>query len=361
MTSPRIAYLINSVEGGGAASPVPAIAGVLRGTGATVRVFALTGRDRRALGPIIEAGLDPLVRDGGENDHIAAARWMLRQVREWEATHIWTSLSRATILGLALRSVHGLPVICWQHNAFLKPWNRKLMRLLHARAALWVADSRSVEELTHQRLRVDRGRLVTWPIFFADPAMPQAAPWRPGEPIRVGSLGRLHTAKGYDILITALARLRAEGFNPPAPLKFTIAGDGADLEWLTSRTMEAGVPFLNFTGFTPDPRSFLASQHLYVQPSRREGFCIAAHEALTAGLPVIASAVGELRHSIEEGKTGYLVPPKDTEALTDKLARALANPARLFEMGQAARRDMLTRFSYERFKEIGEAIMGRVA
>ena len=48
MTSPRIAYVINSVEGGGAALPVPAVTSVLRDAGAEVAVFALTRRDGRA-------------------------------------------------------------------------------------------------------------------------------------------------------------------------------------------------------------------------------------------------------------------------------------------------------------------------
>ncbi|MEO6367689.1 MAG: glycosyltransferase, partial [Steroidobacteraceae bacterium] len=66
----RIAYVINSVEGGGAASPVPDVTSVMRQLGAEVRVFALTRRDGRALPPMVAAGLDPLVRDGGEHDHL---------------------------------------------------------------------------------------------------------------------------------------------------------------------------------------------------------------------------------------------------------------------------------------------------
>ena len=60
----RIAYVINSVEGGGASRPVPAITRVLRDQGATVRVFALTPRDRRGAPAMVEAGLDPLIREG---------------------------------------------------------------------------------------------------------------------------------------------------------------------------------------------------------------------------------------------------------------------------------------------------------
>lgn len=72
MNAMRIAYVINSLEGGGAASPVPAILGVLTGAGAQVRLLALTLRNGKALPAIREAGIDTVVRDGGEKDHFAA-------------------------------------------------------------------------------------------------------------------------------------------------------------------------------------------------------------------------------------------------------------------------------------------------
>ncbi|MEZ5656361.1 MAG: glycosyltransferase family 4 protein [Sphingobium sp.] len=353
----RIAYVINSVEGGGAALPVPAIAQVLRDQGAEVRVFALTGRDRRALPPMQAADLDPLIRDGGEKDHIAAARWFSREVRKWQATHIWTSLSRATILGLLIGPALGLPVISWQHNEFLKPWNERLLRLLQSRAALWVCDSRSVADLTVDRLRVDPERVATWPIYFADRSMPEARSWQAGETICIGSLGRLHPAKGYDILIAALARMRADGFTPPVPIEIVIAGEGEERLRLEALAREAAIDNLSFVGYTENTRDFLSGLHLYVQPSRREGFCIAAHEAMTAGLPVIASDVGELHFSIQEGKTGWVVPAASPPHLADCLAAAIGEPGRLHMMGTAARADMLERYSQARFEQAGAEIV----
>lgn len=356
----RIAYVINSVEGGGASQPVPAIAKVLRGAGAEVRVFALTPRDRRGLPAMAEAGLDPLVREGGLGDHAAALLWMKREITRWGATHIWTSLSRASILGLMLGPMLGLPVICWQHAAFLKPWNRRFLRLLQGRALLWIADSRSVEALTAERLRVEPQRLACWPIFAADPAMPEARALRPGEPLRIGSLGRLHPVKGYDVLIGALTKLRASGREPSVPVEVVIAGDGAERERLEALAGSAGVSGLHFQGYTEKPRDFLSTLHLYVQPSRSEGFCIAAHEAMTAGLPVVASAVGELPYSIRQEVTGLTVPPGDANALADALAFMLGDPSRLRAMGQAARADMLSRFSWDRFEATGRAIVEKI-
>lgn len=356
MNAPRIAYVINSVEGGGAAQPVPAIASVLRVSGAKVRVFALTGRDRRGLHPIFDADLAPLVRNGGERDHLAAALWLRKVIKDWGATHVWTSLSRATILGLLVAPNLGLPVTCWQHNAYLKPWNKRILRLLQRRARLWVGDSDCVTRLTAERLNVEDARMRSWPLFAVNPQIGTARGWKPGETLRVGSLGRLHPAKGYDVLIEALAQLKSCGWSSPVPFQIEIAGEGAERQRLEALCEQANLDQISFTGFTDQPYRFLAGLHLYVQPSRREGFCIAGHEALATGVPVIASAVGELATTIHDG-IGRTVPPERRFLLASALRDMLGSPGDLGPMGALAREQIGLRFSMDRFLLAGKAAL----
>jgi len=355
----RVAYVINSLEGGGAVAPLPALVRVMEAQGCTVRVFALTPRDRRGLPPLERADIPTLVRDGGDTDHVAALRWLDAQIDDWRPDLIWTSLTRATLVGQIVGQRYHIPVVSWQHNAFLKPLNRWLLRLRRRRSLLWVADSQCVADLTHRRLRVARDRIASWPLFSADPDAPQAAPWVPGQPIRIGSLGRLHPNKGYDVLIAALARLRAGGFVPPAPVEIEIAGDGALRTDLVTRAAATNLHNLGFIGFS-EPRAFLASLHLYVQPSRSEGLCIAAHEAMQAGLPVLASTVGELRYSILDRRTGRLVPPEDPAALATALVDLLADPTQLATLGRASRAHVLDRFGRQSFDDAGTAIVARI-
>lgn len=356
----RIAYIINSVEGGGAALPIPDLARVMREWGAEVRVFALTSRDGHALAAIRAAGLPVVVRPGGENDHLAALYWLNREMLLWRPSLIWTSLSRATLLGQILGTLRHLPVISWQHNAYLKPWNRRLLRLMQGRARLWVADSKSVAALTQQKLGVPAERLMIWPIFAADPTAPVSVPWQPGDNLRFGSLGRLHPVKGYDVLITALARLKANGFVPPVPFQIYIAGDGAELGALKAAARDAGVSDSIFwQGYVTNARQFLAGLHGYIQPSRSEGFCIAAHEAMQAGLPVIASSVGELPFSIATETMGRVVAPDDAAALAAALTVFLGDPGQLHQMGLAARTHVMDTFSRQRFEVSGRAILER--
>jgi len=356
----RIAYVINSVEGGGAQSPVPAIARVLRDEGVEVAVFALSRRDGRGAVAMEAAGLDVRVCPASERQQVTALRWLHAELKAWKPDVVWTSLTRATLLGQIVGGWLGKPVVSWQHAAFLKPANRALLRWRRSASALWIGDSESVTALTAERIAPDPDKLVCWPIFSMDANAPQAAPWRPGQTLRLGALGRLHPVKGYDVLLEALAQLKAQGFAPATPFEVLIAGDGGELERLETQRTEAGFDNVRFVGFCQDPPSFLATLHLYLQPSRSEGLCVAAHEAMQAGLPVLASAVGELPYSILAGETGFLVPPRDPAALAAALAEALSNPERLEPMGQAARARVEARFGAEQFAARGAAIVQRL-
>ncbi|MEO8316542.1 MAG: glycosyltransferase family 4 protein [Pseudomonadota bacterium] len=356
----RIAYVTNSTEGGGATLPIPLLTQVLRDLGAEIRVFALEKRDGRALPRLVAAGLDPLVRPGGKHDHLAALRWLDAETHAWGATHLWTSLSRSAALGLLIARRRKIPTYCRLMNALPKTGNRLILRMLQGHAQAWIADSDSTAILARDVLRVEDSRLLVWPTYAADPRAPVAAPWRPGEPLRLGSLGRLHPVKGYDVLISALARLRHQGFHPPVPFTVTIGGEGTIRAKLEASAHRAGVQELLLPGYIDQPLQFLAGLHLYLQPSRSEGMCIAAHEAMTAALPVLASAVGELPHSVLEGVTGMTVPAADVATLADGLHRLLSRPEQLQQMGAKARQRMLERYSEARFVAAGTELFKRM-
>jgi len=352
----RIAYVINSMEGGGAASPVPSIVDVMRRCGAEVQVFALTRRDGLAIPALVDAGIPVEVRAGGERDHGRALAWLLQRLRAWRPTHIWTSLTRATLLGQLVGARLSLPVVSWQHAAFLKPANRRLLRWTRRLSILWVADSEAVAALTEKRLKIAPDRLMVWPIFRAGAAAPRSTTWEPGQCLRLGSLGRLHPVKGYETLLRAVAKLRERG----ARFELTIAGEGAQRSALEELIGELGLGDVHLPGFAADPRAFLAGLHLYIQPSRSEGFCIAAHEAMQAGLPVIASSVGELAYSVEPGRTGDLFVPGDVDALAESIGAMIAQPEHMAVMGGLARDRVLRRFGADAFETRGRAVIERL-
>ncbi|NHO33150.1 glycosyltransferase family 4 protein [Acetobacter fallax] len=354
----RIAYVINSLEGGGAAFPVPSITRVFREAGHDVAIFALTRRDGLAEPPMRAAGLDVFTCQASPHDHLDAFRWLMQTLKAWQPTHLWTSLTRATIFGqLAGRRLR-VPVASWQHSARLKPGNRLLLRMTRNLSCLWIGDSRYVTEITRQSLSIPPSRLACWPIFCAKASTARATPWTQGEPLRLGSLGRLHPVKGYAELLQALALLKTADL---PRFELIIAGEGQERSRLETLITQHGLSDrVHLPGFTAHTEQFLTSLHLYLQPSRWEGFCIAAHEAMLAGLPVIGSRVGEMTYSIENGVTGWHVPPRNPEALASALHHALSRPDALAEMGTSARNLVLSRYGEETFRQTGFSLLERL-
>lgn len=274
---------------------------------------------------------------------------------------IWTSRTRATLLGQIVGQRLTVPVVSWRHAARLKLADLLLLHLRQSRSRLWVGDSYSATDVCVERLDIPPERLVAWPLFMVDPHAPQAKPWQPGQTLELGSLGRLHPVKGYDVLVEALAKLQTHGCRFPAPIRVRIAGEGAERARLQARIQRHGLDFVELAGFSDTPRDFLAGLHLYLQPSRSEGLGAAAHEAMQAGLPAIVSDVGELPYSVETGVTGLVTPPGDPWALAEALGRLLSRPERLARMGEAARARVLERFGQDAFERTGAAIYQRLS
>lgn len=357
----RIAYITSSLEGSGGPLPIPAVVRVLRNAGCYVEVFALTRRDGRALPAMLADGLQVNIREGGDYDHINAYCWLNKKIAAFKPTLLWTSVARASIIGLLLGRKYHIPVVCWQHNATLKFSRLLLFYLLRKRPVLWIGDSDTVSTITAKRFNVPEKKMATWPLFSVDPNAPQSQPWKQGQILRLGSLGRLHPQKAYDVLIDALALLVKRGFIAPVPFEILIAGDGGGREKLLRKAECAGVAHqIRLVGFADKPQDFLANLHVYLQPSRVEGFAIAVHEAIQTGLPVIATSVGQIPYTIEAGISGWLVPPGDVSALADALTDALMHPEKLAAMGQAGRTKVLPRYSAEAFRRAGEAILNRL-
>ena len=159
------------------------------------------------------------------------------------------------------------------------------------------------------------------------------------------TVANLRREKAHETLLTAAARLL-----PHHPqLRFVIAGDGPRLHELRaladSLHISASVSFL---GHCEDVPSLLAQADAFVLPSRSEAFPNGAIEAMAAGLPVIASAVGGLLDLIDDGETGVLVPADAPLALADAIEALVLAPEHAAALGAAARAEVTRRYSFDR-------------
>jgi glycosyltransferase involved in cell wall biosynthesis len=129
--------------------------------------------------------------------------------------------------------------------------------------------------------------------------------------------------------------------------RFIVAGDGplrAELEALVGRLgLEQNVYFL---GFRSDPRALIGLLDVLVVPSHTEGAPLVVLEAMAAGVPVVASAVGGIPDQVRHGEDGLLVPPGDPAALGDAVLELLGDPGLARRMGAAGSRKAATDFSH---------------
>jgi glycosyltransferase involved in cell wall biosynthesis len=177
--------------------------------------------------------------------------------------------------------------------------------------------------------------------FFApDPQTPRFA-----EPT-VLYLGRLARYKRVDIIIRAVARLRATGVN----VRLIIGGRGAAQPELEKLTAELAVTDrIEFAGFVSEERKRELFRRAWVHAltSPKEGWGISIMEAAACGTTSVASDSPGLRDSVRDGHTGFLVPHDDIDALADRLRTVLQDPALRDRLGAQARA-FAEQYSWER-------------
>lgn len=142
-------------------------------------------------------------------------------------------------------------------------------------------------------------------------------------PIRMVSVGRLVSQKGYDRLLPILKRLHDEGYS----FVMNILGDGPDrseLErFISSNEMES---YVSLMGFSSNPYPYIKASDLFVCSSRSEGYSTAVTEALILGLPVITTLCSGMKELLGEGEYGVIVDNDDV-SLLDGLRRLLSDEA----------------------------------
>ena len=172
----------------------------------------------------------------------------------------------------------------------------------------------------------------------------------------IGHAAAFTREKGQDLALQAALLLR-----PRLPrARMLLAGDGPERSqpgMIELASKAAGIAQL--PGFVDNLDQFYAALDLYIMPSRSEAWGLTALRAMAYGLPVIATDVGGLPEMVEQGKSGWLVPPESPEALAGAIVDAASDPVRLCEYGRNARQ-RASQFSIERTVEQTEQLYRRL-
>ena len=161
----------------------------------------------------------------------------------------------------------------------------------------------------------------------------------------IGTVCRLEEpTKGLAVLLKGLAQLNQMPHIPPFQLLLVGEGPAAKVLHQLSEKLELN-EIVVFAGLRCDVEEILPLLDLFVLPSLSEGFGIALVEAMAAGCPVVATAVGGIPEVVETGRTGVLVPAGDSNALTDALADMLTDRFKARFFGREGQRWVATKFS----------------
>ena len=284
----------------------------------------------------------------------AACRRALRRVRtlirEGAFRIVHTDGPRNTLYGGIASAFAGIPLVWHVRSSDRDPYDRLLCRL--CAKLILVADA--------LRDRFDfaaaRGKCVTIHNGVdLDEFRPRGIPSPPpGLERRSGDVvlacaGRVEPMKGQARLVEALGWIG----NRRRSLRLLFCGeisDGAYRRHCEEIARRCGVSGrIQFLGHRPDIAEVLSAADLVVLPSLfGEAFPRAVIEAMALGKPVVATDVGGTREAVDEGVTGYVVPPDDAGTLAERIERLLADDAVRAAMGVAARRRAEERFSVEK-------------
>ena len=256
--------------------------------------------------------------------------------------------AHSTFAGVLVRLMYGWrpgrPIIIycphgWAFNMQIPAWQRWAYTVIEQLLAL-VSDGiiaiSKHEASEARRIGIGFSRLAIIPNAISRTAPPAAAATWQDQRRKILFVGRLDQQKGFDVLAEAVRGLedrvvvRVAGEGVVGKSASITAGNIECLGWLSAAEIEGQ----------------LHCADAVVMPSRWEGFGLTAVEAMRAGKPVIATAVGGLPEIIVHGITGRLVEPNDANALRHAL---LADaPDVLQAMGAAGRQRFLRLFTIDR-------------
>jgi glycosyltransferase involved in cell wall biosynthesis len=169
----------------------------------------------------------------------------------------------------------------------------------------------------------------------------------PVGPPRVLYAGGLTPRKGVLDLLAASMMLRTRGVEHEVVLAGGTPDEGPEAEARVRRA--AGDAAASLLGSVPHEQmpSVYRSADVFCLPSWWEAMPLSVLEAMAAGLPVVATAVGDLARIVEHGVAGLIVPPRRPDLLADALAELLSDPALGVEMGRAGRERVVRQFSID--------------
>jgi glycosyltransferase involved in cell wall biosynthesis len=286
----------------------------------------------------------------------AVSMWRLMRQERYDVVHVHWPMPHA-VFGWVARLAGGARIVTKWYGVELRwvkhslPWLRPFLRWALRQSDQVVANSTHTAAAIREVVPVDVRVIPDLTTLRASVRPPDGARRGAGDAFRILFVGRLVERKGVTHLIEALRQL------PPAvPAEVTIVGDGPERSRLEAQAASAGLARrVRFAGRVSDDdlRDAYAAAHVLVLPAvadargDTEGLGVVLLEAMSFGVPVVASAIAGITDIIDDGRTGLLVPPGDPAALAAALRRLAEELGLAARLGDAGRRHVATHFTWD--------------
>lgn len=172
-----------------------------------------------------------------------------------------------------------------------------------------------------------------------------------------GILAALRPEKNHELFLRAAARVRQTLPNA----RFVVIGEGPERPaiegWINELGLGDAVLLLGNRSDVPD---VLAALDVLALTSHMEANPVSILEAMSVGLPIVATDVGSVHESVQEGVTGFLVPPGDEPALAARLTEVLSDRVLAAQFGRVGREHVIARASLGRMVEGYEELLTRI-
>jgi glycosyltransferase involved in cell wall biosynthesis len=301
-----------------------------------------------------------------------AAREVAGHLRRVGADVVCCNGYKADVTGWLAARRAGIPAVAIAHGWTGATFKVRCYEALDRLVMRWMDGTVCVSEgqavkvrragVPAERVTVIRNAIQTAPFDRPDPAYRQVLrDFFPVPPRRlVGAAGRLSPEKGFGQLVSAAGMVTR--IDPG--VGFVLFGDGPLREDLLRQVRAAGLAdrFI-LAGFRADLERFLPHCDVVALPSFTEGLPVIVLEAFAARVPVVATAVGGTPEVIEDGRNGYLVPPKSPAALTRRILDVLREESKRAAMGRHGRRCVEERFTFAsqavQYQQLFEGLLHR--
>lgn len=296
------------------------------------------------------------------------ASWRLGRRGRYDVVHVHWAVPHA-LFGRTAAVASRAALVTTFYGAELRwarsriPGMRALLKMAARRSVRVVAISNhtaaEVQELTGIRPEVIPYGIGLSPAEWSSRAS-GSIEGKAGQDFTVLFVGRLVERKGVDVLLRAAARLR-ERYR----LRVVVVGEGPERNHLEDLARQLGLEQLvEFRGRVTDEElaRCYGSASVFVLPAvvdRRgetEGLGVVLLEAMSYGVPVVATRVGGIPDIVEDGANGLLVEAGDAEALAGALAKVAEDRALASRLGEAGRRTGENRFGWERITDRWERL-----